>query len=288
MRFDFATIGPWAAQVAMEQGAESRLGRLALQTAMRFNAEGAAAAWARAFHGADDLVLRTRLALIALAVSPWVQPTLYAPMVQTQDPLIQQLGQTGQAVAKRQDVGPAVVALIELQHPIANDWALSYAKQYASEADAIPILMGLIVSYEKAGQARGKVGRLDDAVQAAQALVERNVNEAAARLRPMLAAPDTDPVLAQGILLGLIRSDAPQPHLVVLGLKPMDNANANRLALFLVARHTLKVEPAQMDDLALIVRGGGGMSDTLRLQAAWTYLKITHRAQATLNQVLQG
>jgi hypothetical protein len=74
---------------------------------------------------------------------------------------------------------------------------------------------------------------------------------------------------------------------VIAGLPPLGNPNADGLALLLLARAGGPMNPQQMSDLSLLIRGGADIPDVLRVQAAWIYLKRTGQAQAALAQVLE-
>jgi hypothetical protein len=289
LRFDFKQVAPWAWKVSNELTAPPRLRMLALRTAMRFGAAGADEMWTQQFRTATEVVDQTRLALLALELSPWMRPELYQPMRQSTDTLIARMGDAGEAVAQRQQVAQAVEALIALHHAMANDWALDHASQYATHSDAIRILHALIRAFEQEGSPRTRARRLDHAVGAAKVLAEKDIDQAVELLRPIITAADTDAALVQGVLLGLIGSKAAHPDRVVAGVERLAHPTANRMAVFLTARHNDKsLAKTQLEDLALLVRGGGGVPDTLRIQAAWTYLKITGQTELALQQALAG
>ncbi|MCF6199860.1 MAG: MMPL family transporter [Hyphomicrobiaceae bacterium] len=166
-----------------------------------------------------------------------------------------------------------VVALIALQHPIANRWALSYARKEANDENALLILLGLIDAYERGGNPRGQTQRLDNAVNASQILFERSPDMAANLLRPILSNPKTNALLRQGILLGLIRSQTSGADAIMEGLPAFDHPDTQALRLLLILRGQPILTDSQQRDLELVVRGGGSIEDSLRAQAAWAYLK---------------
>jgi len=120
---------------------------------------------------------------------------------------------------------------------------------------------------------------------ATRLLVELDTPGAVKALRPILEDPHTDSVLAQVILVGLVRSDKGTPADVLAGLPPFSDLNTNNLALVVLAKGGVKLTPEQLQGLSLVVRGGGIRQDSVRLQAAWTYLKITKQTRTALASI---
>ena len=283
-RFGYDRIGPWATRLATEPGVSSRLGSLALRTAMRFGHAEACDIWSQQFLSATDPAQRIRLALLALRVAPYLEADLFNPAIASDDPLIKQIGRVGAAIAARARIAEHVLGLIQQNHPIANNWALGYAKEHASETDAHQILMGLVLAYDATN--RNAAQCLDDAVNATQELFQRDPDRAAILLRPMLADARKRPALAQGIVLGLIRCGSPNPQSVIEGFDTLHSLRGDSLATVLRAKSDAPLDKHQMEDLAVVVRGGGGLNHALRIQAAWAYLKRTGQTQVALQDVL--
>jgi hypothetical protein len=288
LRHDLTRVAPWASDVAREPGVDPALGLLALRTAMRFGEPGAEALWREMYDNAQDSPAnRVRLALTALHLSPWLDPGLFDVLEQSQDPMLHAMGLAGKRIASgSSDVADPVAALLEFGHPMINAWALGYAREHASDMDAQIILMGLVLAYEHSPQ-RGKARRLDEAIQAVQTLYGRDPDATAKLLRPILTDTSTDKLLAQAILLGLVRTRAPDAVAVVDGIEDkLNSTDAKGLALMLRARSDRPLNDQQISDLALLARGGGRLEDSLRIQAAWFYLKRTGQAKQMLARVL--
>lgn len=288
LRHNLTRAAAWASGVAREPGVNPALGLLALRTALRFGEPGAETLWLEMYDRAEDSPAgRVRLALTALHLSPWLDPSLFEVLQQSQDPVLHAVGLAGWRIASgSSDVADPVAALLEFGHPMINNWALGYAREHASDLDAQIILLGLVLAYEHSPQ-RGKARRLDEAIQAVQALFEHDPDAAAKLLRPILTEPSTDKLLAQAILLGLIRTRSTDAVAVVVGIEDqLNSADAKGLALLLRARSDRTLDEQQMNDLALLARGGGRLEDSLRIQTAWHYLKRTGQAQQMLDRVL--
>ncbi len=285
LRYDLNGVAPWATRVSSEPNVLPKLGLLALRVAMRFGSPGAIDLWRHQFESATDPARRTRLALLAMALSPWLDPGLFQPWVNDQDPLVRRIFRTGLAIASDHQIDAAVVGLIEMHHPLMNRWALSYARQHATDDHAQVILLGLIMAFED----RNVTGRnepVNEVVQAARVLHERCPQAAVALLRPILAEGHTDPLLAEGILMGLLLSTQPHPDRVLAGLPGSDNPRVHNLAILLLAKHGQTLSDSQARQLQVLVRGGGGIGQAMRLQAAWAYLKQTQQSQRALATAL--
>jgi hypothetical protein len=287
VQHNLTTIGPWALRLSGEPQLRRSLRLLGLKTALRFDAPGAMAAWRNRYESATDLSGRRRLALLVLELSPQLEAELFEPLIRSDDDFIQQLGKTGQAVASKRRVAMQVLALLEMGYPIANAWALQYARDQASDEDAAAILIALIRAFE-IGPERGRSQRLDDAVSATQVFFDRDPDAATKFLRAALSAPQADPLLIQGILLGLIRCRTSQPQLVLADLPPFEQSAARNLALLLRARFGQGLSPEALGQLGSMVRGSGLQHGALRVQAAWLYLKITNQVEPALIEVLSN
>lgn len=288
LRHEFSRLAPWALELAKQPNTDPVLGLLALRTALRFGEPGAVDLWQTKFDSAAGSPAgRVRLALTALHLSPWLEPGVFQVIRQDPEPMLQGIAEAGTQIATHsEEAADPIAALLEFGHPLINEWALTYARDHASDFDAQIILLGLVLAYDHSPQ-RGKARRLDEAVQAAQALYERDPQAAVNLLRPILEDPETDKLMTQAILLGMIRTRAPEALDVVHGLEgQLTNIDAQGLALLLLARSELPMNEQQMRDLSMFARGGGRLEDSLRVQTAWLYLKRTGLAQEALDRVL--
>jgi hypothetical protein len=288
LRHGFEKSSGWALGIASEPDVDPALGLLALRTAMRFGEPGAVELWRSRYEQAADAPAdRVRLALTALHLAPWLGPEAFETLRQSDDALLGAIGEAGILIASNSaGVGDAITELLEVCHPMVNTWALGYAREHASEIDAQVTLLGLVLAYQHSPP-RGKARRLDEAIEAAQALYERSPDTAVKLLRPILTDPDTDKLLAQAILLGLVRSRSAGAVDAVDGIvDKLNGTDARGLALLLTARSDRPMDTPQLEELALLARGGGRLEDSLRIQAAWTYLKRTGGAELALQRVL--
>ena len=285
IRYEFHRAAPWAYDICTDTTTNPKLSLAALHTALRFGQRGANNLWKDRFASTQDPAQRIRLAFMAMDTAPWLKQNFFTMLASDNDTLIQRIGQVGAAIASEQQIDLAVVSLIEMQHPIANQWALRYAQKHADDQDARMILLGLIMSFEDyKPQVRTKV--LHQIISATRILSKRDAGAAAALLKPILASDKTDTLLTQGILLGLIRSSGDRPSRAIVGRGPFPHPKTNTLAIVLLAKDNQPLTQMQLNELKLLVRGGGDLPDDLRLRAAWGYLKRTNQVQMALAKVL--
>jgi hypothetical protein len=287
LRFEFDRVGPWAMQVATERGVSSRLSLLALRVAIHFEVRDSLAVWTRMFRSDAVLPQRMRLALTALYNAPQVDKSVWELLLADENEGIQQIGRVTQAIAIGEPATSHIIRLVELNMPLTNAWAMSYSHKEGPEADAVRVLLSLIVAAND-GPARNRSQRVDDAITASQYLFERTPETAARILRPLLESDRMKDQVKQAILVGLIRTNMPESVGVVAGDLDFIDADNKNLAALLVARHSDKLTDEQLDRLSLVVRGGGVQLTTLRVQAAWQYLKLTGQAEKRLSDILAG
>jgi hypothetical protein len=284
LRFNFERIAPWAMGVASDPATEPPLDLLTLRAALKFAAPGAFDLWQKALESAPEPASRMRVALLALSLAHEADDDFNAVLSRNESDLIKQIGATSAAVHSGNAIAQQVIALLGADHPMFNEWALSFATRHASDDDAIAILEHLIQSFR--GPKPRSDQQLDHVVTATRTLYNVDAGRARAFLRPILESPETPSRLKDGILFGLIGCPADSSaHEVIQGLPTFDRPRARSLAVLLLAKYNAQLGARKIRQLALILRGGG-LSGPLRVQAAWRYLSLTGQAELALAQVL--
>lgn len=286
-RFKFERIAPWAAKVGKDAGAKESLALLGMRTAIRFGDKPSLAACLAQYNAAADDADRMRLAVSLLNLAQYVDGATFDPMIASTEPLTKQMGLTGKAVATKKNIAAEVGKLIAFGYPIANSWALGYANFHATPEEARQIFSDVILSYERA-PTKNRAQRLDEVIAATQYFSEKDLPGATAVIKPILARDGTDKQLLQGIMVGLIRALKGEQHKIVADITtPFVDLNANALRLLLLAKHNVPLDATQLKDLGLLIRGGGSLPETLRVQAGWAYLKQTKQTAKALEQALK-
>jgi len=284
MRYEFDSIAPLAMKWATAPTGDPALSFLALRTALRFGAPDAASTWTQRYHSTDSLAERIRLAILVLDLADNLNPSVFDVLINDDKlEIVQMIGRAGKKVASKQDPTADVVALLDDNNLLVTKWVFQYARD-------VPIDRGETVLLEIIKNAEGgdnpsrfRGERLENVVLATEHLAE-NSPDAKMLINDVIRKV---PQLSQeAILMGLIRSEAVRPHSYVDGVTEWQGETAEALALLLRGKHGVAFDQPMIDRLALIVRGGAGLQDPLRAQAAWVYLKKTNQERFALANVL--
>jgi len=285
MKYEFKIIGAWAMRMLDDDDIERAVAYQALRAALMFEVEGAVNTWMHRFDTAVDSVAeRLRLSMLALDIARHVHPNVFQTMIDDDVAEIQQIGRVGLAIREGRPAAEPIAALVKLNNLLASRWALQYAVELSEDepAQARPMLMALI---EAAGdeEPRFRAQRLEHAVLATQKLFE---NDPLANnvLRGMF---EEQPLLVtEAMLMGLIRVAEGNPLALVTSVGEYKSRTAEAMAMVIKAKHAATITQADRERLSLIVRGGSGLQDPLRIQAAWAYLKHTQQDRVALATVL--
>jgi len=285
MKYEFDVIGPWAMRMLDEDDLDRAIGYQALRAAMMFDVEGAVNAWMHRFDTAtDNIAERLRLAMLALDIAEHVHPAVFEAMIDDDIEEIRQIGRVGLAIRNDRPAGATVADLVKMNNLLASRWALQYAVDLSEDdpATARPMLTAVI---EAAGdtEPRFRAQRVEHAVLASQKLFE-NDPQAVGVLRGLFA--DSPLIVTEAMLMGLIRVTEGDPLPLVNAIDEFKSRTAESMALVIQAKHGQRLTDAQREQLSLIVRGGAGLQDPLRIQAAWAYLKHTQQDRVALATVL--
>ncbi|MBI1369294.1 MAG: hypothetical protein GC162_11660 [Planctomycetes bacterium] len=283
IRNKFDKVGPFAMRLTQQKDIDEGLGLLTLRTAIMFKVPGAAELWAKRFNATTSVADRIRLAILMVDLADKVDASTFKPMDGDALPLIQQIGKVGAAIAQGQPADKEVLGLLQQNNLLAIQWVIQYAQRLDIEA-AKPILVGIILNAEAPpNEVRFRGERLEGVVFATEQMSEK-----AKDIKPVIEALMAKvPALTQeAMIMGLVRSDAPEPQKLIEGMTSFKSDAGESLALLLRAKHGLPMNDADMERLRLLVRGGAGLQDPLRVQAAWTYVKLTDQDKVTLANVL--
>ena len=98
----------------------------------------------------------------------------------------------------------------------------------------------------------------------------------------VLRDAEDDSMLQQTLLMGSLQSQHPELPRTIASLRRIGSSRPDSLALLLLARNGEQLSPSDLQQLGRISAGGGQLTDTLQIQAAWLYLKHTDGLQAAL------
>lgn len=284
LRYEFASAAPWAVQVADSGTTDRGLAFFALRVALHFKAPGAEEMWTRQFSSSPSPADRVRLSLLAVDMYDRLSAKAFELLQKEEDSLIRQCGLVGLALKSGGNSDEPLLGMLELNHLVAGQWVLQHVEKLKPE-QARPVLVGVILAAEGTGnQDRYRAQRLENCVFAAQRLVETDPESHEILTHLIQSSPE---LTQEAVLMGLIKADTGDAARFTPTVADLKSDTARSLALLLKAKSPgVKLTTEEMKGLELIVRGGAGLQETLRIQAAWTYLKLTQQDKVALANVL--
>jgi hypothetical protein len=286
MRNGFDRIGPWALTVAKEPDVDPMLAYQALRAGLQFSAPNAVNTWMHRYDTARGEADRMRLAMLAIDLADQLDPRVFRALANDEQELIRHLGRVGEAIAQGRPYLEEALGLLGYNNLLASRWVLQHAAEVAAaHPKRARALMLAIIEAGNDETPRLRAQRLEHVVLATEKLHELDPN-AGPSLREQLR--EASMFGQEAMLMGLIRSHGPHPERVVAGVTDWRSKTAESMALLLRAKHAEQLAEEQMKDLSLIVRGGAGLQEPLRIQAAWTYLRLTEQDRVALASVLGG
>jgi hypothetical protein len=215
-----------------------------------------------------------RFALMLLETGPTVPASAY-DRLPGDDVLIDTMARAGKAISSGQDAAGDLIALLDLGHLKTTRWVMDAARDLPQE-QAARIYLHLLDGVD--GDARGRDDRAELAMTATARLFEIDPETVTQRLAQV---PD-DSLTQQAMLLGLLESRSPTAGEAARRVKRIGFSKADSVALILIAKHAQPPSAQELQQLGVIASGGGRVSDGLRAQAAWLYLKHTSKIEEAL------
>ncbi len=264
---------PTAADWILLQVESGELPRALLQRAilalLHIDAPRGLELWRRHLGDDPSQSQRVRFALLLLGSGVDAPASMY-DRIDTDDPLVHALASLGRALATNSVEAGHFIDLLDLEHRRSVDWALIGLRDQPRDVTT-GVYLHLLNRLDDRSDAPNAHKMLG--VTAARALME---SDPEALLRRLEASED-DSLQQQVILLGLFDSDRPDVGPVVSELPRIGMGYADALTLVLSAQLTDALDEADVQDLGRLAAGGTTLSDSLRTQASWLYLKHADR-----------
>jgi hypothetical protein len=267
-------VADWVADIATASDTNPEIAAEAVATLLVLDPPRGVAVWSRALGESPSYGKQVRFALLLLAAGASVPASAYDRLPQG-DELIDAMGRVGKAISSGQDAAVPMIALLDLGHLKTTRWAIDATEKLPDE-QAARIYVYLIDRVD--GSARGRDERAELAMIAAARLFEIDPDTVTERLEQ--ATDDT--LVQQAILMGLLESRSPAAGDAARLVKRIGFSHADSVALILIAKHTEPPTSQELQQLGVIASGGGQVSDGLRAQAAWLYLKHTAKIEQAL------
>ncbi|MHC5003597.1 MAG: hypothetical protein ACYTJ0_10780 [Planctomycetota bacterium] len=247
----------------------------ALLAALDLDPASGMSRWTRALEGDDSYPRRVRLGMILLATGATVPADAY-DLLSGGEELIEAIVTAGRAISSGADPTDALIALVDLGHGASGDWVtLSIGDLPADGAQRLCDHLIDTLPDEPT------LPQMTYAVRAASHLARTRVELALHRLAE---APD-DSVQQLALMLGLLEVSSPAVRDAAAAIPRTGPGRADSTALVLLARNVDSLGEADLRQLGIIAAGGGRVSEMLRVQAAWLYLKLTGQVDAALARI---
>lgn len=283
MKYEFENIGPWARKIVDETDIDRAFHKMAMLVSLKFKAPGATDAWAKWFDETSSAAERIRLAMLVLEAAEAVDAKVFDKLVEADDALLKAIGKVGVSIANGKPDLPALVEFLKINDALAGPWALQYAQRLVkTDTGMARELIATIIGQADADDERLRARRLQHAVIGTQILHEEDP-DAGETLVELLRGSSMN--VREAMLIGLIRSAGDRPDKLIEGMT-FESRAGEAMALLLRVKHADQLTDEQHEALSLVVRGGAGLSEPLRIQAAWTYLKLTSQDNVALAKVL--
>ncbi len=138
-----------------------------------------------------------------------------------------------------------------------------------------------VIDTIESGDPRSAQARTEVAFIAASRLFDIDAEAIIDRLD---RAPDNG-LVQEAILLGLLDARSPAAGAAADRVNHTGFTRADSLAMVLIAKHAEQLTPAQLQQLGSIAAGGGQVSEMLRAQTAWLYLRHADRIEQAMVEV---
>lgn len=196
--------------------------------------------------------------------------------LQESDELVETIVRIGQSDEPSETRTLAMIDLLELGHRRSTEWLMSTLSELDDEA-ATRICLYLI---DRLAQNRHD-RHTALAIQATTDLVEID----ASQIESLLRQAEDDSIQQQAILLGLFQTDREFAGRAAASIKRIGFSRADSLALILMAKHDLELQPGDLETLGMIASGGGNLSEAMQTQAGWLYLKHAGKLDDALSRI---
>ncbi|TVQ51757.1 MAG: hypothetical protein EA377_11720 [Phycisphaerales bacterium] len=274
-QYELDALFDWARAIAWDDEQRSELIDAAVWTCLHLRPEESFALWR---HRIDQIESRARQVyyiLMLLAAAGESLNEEWVAAFPSNGDLLNQLARLGRAKALNTDRVTPMIALIDIGHGRTNEWLMAEASRLSAE-EAERLYAHIIESIGRPGGMRPD--RIALAIEAAARLFTVNPDRIETMIRDEQATEDMRYVM----LLGLLETTEERAGRIAAEIVQPGFSRTDSLTLLLVAKHADELTEAQLRRLGMIVAGGGRVSEMVRVQSAWLYLKHQRRIDETL------
>ncbi len=276
--YELTAVTDWVAETVEDDRLGPQAVAEGLSAVLVLDPERGVELWNRTL-GADPSYSRmVRHAFLLLAAGPTVPASAY-DRLPADDKLLSAMARAGRARSEESDVASSLIELVDLGHRGTMSWVMRVAKDLDDEQ--AKRLFTHVIDTIESGDPRSAQARTEVAFIAASRLFDIDAEAVIERLN---RASDNS-LTQEAILLGLLDAKSPAAGSAANHVDHTGFTRADSLAMILIAKHARQLTPAQLQQLGSIAAGGGQVSEMLRAQAAWLYLRHADMIEQAMVEV---
>ncbi len=286
-QYRLKAVEPWVRTLLRESNLDQDVIDAAVFSLVVIEPQRNVEVWRTHLGRGATLLRRVKYGLMLLSAGKEVPQRAYDWMA-GDDELTLLLASAGRSISSGKDASSAIIELMNFGHARSLEWAVSAANDLPdSQAKRVYLhVLDRLIEADGVNDPRQRGMRAEwiaSGIKAATRLFELDVDAITERLHQSDAAGQA----RKAILLGMLESDDPKASEVARTLDLSGFGLSESLAFLLIARHADQLTAAELDRLGLMASGGGRLSDDLRAQASWLYLKRSGRLAHVLPELLQ-
>ncbi len=276
--YELTAAKDWVAETVEGGGLRTEVIAGGVSTVLVLDPERGVDLWTKTL-GADPSYTRmVRYAFLLLAAGPAVPASAY-DRLPADDILLAGMTHAGKARSNDTDVVSALIQLVDIGHGGTMGWAMQVAEDLDDKQAAR--LYTHVIDTMQSGAPSSMEARAEVALIAASRLFDIDADA----IRERLDRVPGNGLVEEAILLGLLNAKSPAAGSVTDHADHTGFSRADSLAMILIAKHAEQLTTAQLQQLGSIAAGGGQVSEMLRAQAAWLYLRHAGRVEQALVEV---
>ncbi len=276
--YELTAAADWITETVEGGGLRTEVIAGGVSTVLVLDPERGVDLWTKTL-GADPSYSRmVRYAFLLLAAGPAVPASAY-DRLPADDILLAGMTHAGKARSNDTDVVSALIQLVDIGHGGTMGWAMQVAEDLDDKQAAR--LYTHVIDTMRSGAPSSMEARAEVAFIAASRLFDIDADA----IRERLDRVPGNGLVKEAILLGLLNAKSPAAGSVTDPADHTGFSRADSLAMILTAKHAEQLTTAQLQQLGSIAAGGGQVSEMLRAQAAWLYLRHAGRVEQALVEV---
>lgn len=286
--FNLAASAPFLAEVVADATLPADIRNATIAALLRVAPQRGYEAWRAAVAGDSSQANRVRLALVLLAVETILPKEPAAPLrrnAEPLDPLLGRLADALDAIASGGDAAPVLRDLVSTRHRPS----MSAVMDAATRLDArtrTSVLLAYADLLALPARRELSPAAIELCLAALAELATLDPSAVGARLALLADGSERDEELQNFLMLALAAANTPEAAAVAAANRERLGRRAASIALVLMARHNVGIDPNTIRELGVIASGGGRVDRPYQIQAAWLFAKYSGKGDQAIAAAL--